>query len=96
MVSQVLQREKLNQSELLTNFPRLIQAWAGPLGDITVAPREATAAAAPACHSCVCILYSVRQRLAAAYSGEGWPLALEVAVWMLVAVATKNGQSGTL
>lgn len=44
MVSQVLQREKLNQSELLTNFPRLIQAWAGPLGDITVALREATAA----------------------------------------------------
>lgn len=44
MVSQVLQREKLNQSELLTNFPRLIQAWTGPLGDITVALREATAA----------------------------------------------------
>lgn len=55
MVSQVLRREKLNQSELLTNFPRLIQAWAGPPGDITVAPREAAAAAAPACHSCICV-----------------------------------------
>lgn len=51
MVSQFLRREKLNSSELLTNFLKLTQAWAGPLRDITEAPREA-AAAAPACHAC--------------------------------------------
>ena len=89
MVSQVL-REKLNQSELLTNFPRLIQAWAGPLGDITVAPREAAAAAAPACHSCVCILCD---RL---LGRHGWPLALKEAAWMLVAGATGNSQGGII
>lgn len=67
MAPQVLQREKLNQSELLPNVPRLIQAWAGPLGDIRVALRETTAAAAAACHSCVCLL-----------RGRGWlPAALE-------------------
>lgn len=74
MVSQVLRREKLNQSELLTNFLRLIQAWAGPPGDITVAPREAAAAAAPACHSCICV---VCDRL---LGRGGWPLALTM--WM--------------
>lgn len=41
MVAQVLRREKLNKSELLTNFLRLIQAWAVPLGHIMVAQREA-------------------------------------------------------
>lgn len=56
MVSQVLRREKLDQSEKLTNFPRLIQAWAGPLGDVPAAPREAAAAAAPACCSGACVL----------------------------------------
>lgn len=85
MVSQVLRREKLSQSELLTNFPRLIQAWAGPLGDITVAPREAAAAAAPACHSCVWVLCDRLLRRG------GQPLAQKVTVWMLVAGATWKG-----
>lgn len=83
MVSQVLRREKLNQSELLTNFPRLIQAWAGPPGDITVAPREAAAAAAPACHSCICVVCDrLLGRGLASCSDYG-----DVTMWMLAAVA---------
>lgn len=88
MVSQFLRREKLNESELLTNFSKLTQAWAGPRRDITMAPREAAAAAA-ACHACV---YSVLRGNDRLFGSAGWPFALNVAVWALEAGATRSRQ----
>lgn len=78
MGSQVVQREKLNESELLTNFPRLIQAWAGPLGAIPHGPEGGNGS----CYAslpllCLCS-YSVMQGLAAGPSGKGAGLWLQM------------------
>lgn len=97
MGSQVVQREKLNESELLTNFPRLIQAWAGPLGAIPHGPEGGNGS----CYAslpllCLCSIFCDAGAGCRPLWKGGWPLAPNVAVWMLVAVTTKNGQSGAL
>lgn len=88
-VVQVLEREKLNKSELLDNFPRLIQAWTGPLGCIMVAQREVATAAAPTCHSAYVFYTEARDRAHRQLRNEDHFL-LRVAMRILVTEAIKN------
>lgn len=88
-VVQVLGREKLNKSELLDNFLRLIQAWTSPLGCIMVAQREVATAAAPTCHSAYVFCTEARDR-AHKQLRNGNHFLLRVAMMILMTVVQKN------
>lgn len=88
-VVQVLEREKLNKSELLDNFLRLIQAWTGPLGCIMVAQREVATAAAPTCHSAYVFYTEARDR-AHKQPRNGDHFLLRVAMRTLMTEAIKS------